>query len=95
MDKYTRVMKRLLPALRDVVGIDFGTKSTVVVYENERGEIIPLQVGNGDYSKGVKASNYENPTIIEFRHIENFLAAYRDRDGRPKTSWATKLFVKI
>ncbi|MBR3746591.1 MAG: hypothetical protein IKN27_06485 [Selenomonadaceae bacterium] len=70
-----------------IVGIDFGTKSTVVVYENERGEIIPLQFGNGDYSKGVKASNYENPTIIEFRHIENFLAAYRDRDGRPKTSW--------
>lgn len=70
-----------------IVGIDFGTKSTVVVYENERGEIIPLQVGNGDYSKGVKASNYENPTIIEFRHIENFLAAYRDLDGRPKTSW--------
>ncbi len=70
-----------------IVAIDFGTKSTVVVYENERGEIIPLQVGKGDYSKGVKASNYENPTIIEFRHIENFLAAYTDRDGRPKTSW--------
>ena len=70
-----------------IVAIDFGTKSTVVVYENERGEIIPLQVGKGEYSKGVKASNYENPTIIEFRHIENFLAAYRERDGRPKTSW--------
>lgn len=48
-----------------IVAIDFGTKSTVVVYENERGEIIPLQVGAGDYSKGVKAQNYENPTIIE------------------------------
>ncbi|MBR4904358.1 MAG: hypothetical protein IKZ53_06780 [Selenomonadaceae bacterium] len=70
-----------------IVGIDFGTKSTVVVYENERGEIIPLQVGAGDYSKGIKARNYENPTIIEFRHIENFLAAYTARAGRPKTSW--------
>ena len=70
-----------------IVAIDFGTKSTVVVYENERGEIIPLQVGAGDYSKGIKARNYENPTIIEFRHIENFLAAYTARAGRPKTSW--------
>ena len=69
-----------------IVAIDFGTKSTVVVYENERGKIIPLQVGAGEYSKGVKAQNYENPTIIEFRHIENFLAAYVARAGRPKTS---------
>ena len=69
-----------------IVAIDFGTKSTVVVYENERGEIIPLQVGLGEYSKGIKAHNYENPTIIEFRHIENFLAAYTARAGRPKTS---------
>ncbi len=69
-----------------IVAIDFGTKSTVVVYENERGEIIPLQVGAGDYSKGIKAENYENPTIIEFRHIENFLTAYSARAGRPKTS---------
>ena len=69
-----------------IVGIDFGTKSTVVVFENERGEIIPLQVGKGEYSKGIKAENYENPTIIEFRNIEKFLAAYAERDGRPKTS---------
>lgn len=70
-----------------IVAIDFGTKSTVVVYENERGEIIPLQVGAGDYSKGIRSQNYENPTIIEFRHIENFLAAYTARAGRPKTSY--------
>ena len=69
-----------------IVAIDFGTKSTVVVYENERGEMIPLQVGAGDYSKGVRAENYENPTIIEFRHIDNFLNAYTARAGRPKTS---------
>ncbi|MBD3879626.1 MAG: hypothetical protein SR1Q5_08080, partial [Quinella sp. 1Q5] len=69
-----------------IVAIDFGTKSTVVVYENERGEMIPLQVGAGDYSKGIRAQNYENPTIIEFRHIDNFLNAYTARAGRPKTS---------
>ena len=70
-----------------IVAIDFGTKSTVVVYENERGEIIPLQVGAGDYSKGIRRENYENPTIIQFIHIEKFLAAYTARAGRPKTSW--------
>lgn len=69
-----------------IVAIDFGTKSTVVVYENERGQIFPLQVGAGTYSKGVQTANYENPTIIEFRHIEKFLAAYTARAGRPKTS---------
>ncbi len=31
MDKYNQVMKRLLPALRDVAGIDFGTSATKVV----------------------------------------------------------------
>ena len=31
MDKYNQVMKRLLPALRDVVGIDFGTSATKAV----------------------------------------------------------------
>ena len=31
MDKYTQVMKRLQPALRDVVGIDFGTSATKAV----------------------------------------------------------------
>ena len=31
MDNYNKVMKRLLPALRDVVGIDFGTSATKVV----------------------------------------------------------------
>ena len=70
-----------------IVGIDFGTKSTVVVYENERGEIIPLQVGKGDYSKGNVKENYENPTIIEFRHIKKFLEDYAEREGRPQTSW--------
>lgn len=31
MQKYNQIMKKLLPALRDVVGIDFGTSATKVV----------------------------------------------------------------
>lgn len=70
-----------------IVAIDFGTKSTVVVYENDHLQILPLQVGAGKYGEGVKAENYENPTVIRFIDLENFVAAYNSRDGRPKTKW--------
>ncbi|MCR5834290.1 MAG: hypothetical protein K6G55_06560 [Selenomonadaceae bacterium] len=69
-----------------IVGIDFGTKSTVVAFENEHGKIIPLQVGKGDYSKGLSLENYENPTVMQFINIEKFLADYKARRGRPETS---------
>ena len=43
-----------------IVAIDFGTSRTVVVYENEHSQIIPLQVGNGSYRNGLNFSaNYE------------------------------------
>lgn len=70
-----------------IVAIDFGTKSTVVVYENDNMQILPLQVGSGDYGKGIRAENYENPTVIQFLNIENFVEAYKARAGRPKTKW--------
>lgn len=70
-----------------IVAIDFGTKSTVVVYENDRLQILPLQVGAGKYGEGVKAENYENPTVIQFINLEKFVAAYNACAGRPKTQW--------
>ena len=70
-----------------IVAIDFGTKSTVVVYENDRLQILPLQVGSGQFAQGVKASNYENPTVIQFIDLESFVAAYNARAGRPHTKW--------
>ncbi|MBE8953167.1 MAG: hypothetical protein SR1Q7_08495 [Quinella sp. 1Q7] len=72
-----------------IVAIDFGTSRTVVVYENEHSQIIPLQVGSGSYRNGINLSaNYENPTVIQFIDIESFLTAYYWRDGRPFTRWA-------
>lgn len=72
-----------------IVAIDFGTSRTVVVYENEHSQIIPLQVGNGSYREGINLSaNYENPTVIQFIDIENFLSAYYWREGRPFTNWS-------
>lgn len=72
-----------------IVAIDFGTSRTVVVYENEHSQILPLRVGNGSYRNGLNNSaNYENPTVIQFIDIENFLTAYYWREGRPLTKWS-------
>ncbi len=72
---------------RGIVGIDFGTKSTVVVCENANHQQLPVQVGSGDYTKGINAANYENPTVMQFIDFEKFLTDYNARAGRPYTSW--------
>lgn len=65
--------------------IDFGTKSTVVVCRD--GEARMLRIGKGDYAKAPTMRDFENPTVVELRDIEGFLAAYRKRSGRPFTEW--------
>ena len=70
-----------------VAAIDFGTKTTVVVCEDEMCRQLPLKVGSGDYKSGVSANNYENPTVMQFINFESFLKAYKARPGRPYTSW--------
>lgn len=69
------------------VAIDFGTKSTVVVYENEHLQRLPLQIGSGDYHHCVKQDDYENPTILELRDVNGFLSSYQAKIGRPDTQW--------
>ena len=71
-----------------IVAIDFGTSRTVVVYENEYSQILPLKVGSGTFRGGFNASDYENPTVIQFIDIETFLTAYYWREGRPLTKWS-------
>ena len=70
-----------------LVAIDFGTKSTVVVYGNGALNNHPLQVGNGNYTSDDSANKYENPTVIRFKDIKSFLKDYESRAGRPQTSW--------
>lgn len=70
-----------------IVAIDFGTKSTVVVYQNEDSRILPVRVGTGNVSKSIRAEHYENPTIIEFNDLDSFLDAYVATLGRPATHW--------
>lgn len=70
-----------------VIGIDFGTKSTVVTYKQSRADVLPMRVGSGQYSRSVSQSDYENPTVIELRNIKNFMKEYKRFKGRPNTCW--------
>lgn len=70
-----------------VVAIDFGTKSTVVVYQKDTVNIHPMRVGTGDLSKEIAAIHYENPTIMEFINRESFNTAYHAKENRPNTRW--------
>ena len=70
-----------------IVGIDFGTKSTVVVYQKDKTNIMPMRISGGKLNKKVDDTDYENPTVIEFRNVENFLEKYNEKDGRPNTRW--------
>ena len=62
-----------------ICAIDFGTKSTIVVCRD--GEARMLRIGQGDYSKVPTMKDFENPTVIELRDLQNFLKAYRTKDA--------------
>ncbi len=68
------------------IGIDFGTKSTVVVYHNDN-LTLPMGIGNGRLDKGVTRERFENPTVMHFVNLPDFLDAYRMSEGRPDTKW--------
>nr|WP_306287970.1 hypothetical protein [Pseudoalteromonas sp. WY3] len=70
-----------------VVAIDFGTKSTVVVYQKDNVNIHPMRVGTGDLRTDIQAHHYENPTIMEFRDLDAFISAYSAKANKPYTRW--------
>lgn len=70
-----------------IVGIDFGTKSTVVAYQKDSIHTMPMRVGTGDLSKAVEKKHYENPTIMEFKDLLSFIIDYGEKNGRPYTNW--------
>lgn len=69
------------------VGIDFGTKSTVVVCQEDSVKINPMRIGTGDLSRAISSSHYENPTIMELNDLQAFMADYQSQVGRPTTKW--------
>lgn len=70
-----------------VIAIDFGTKSTVVVYQKSSEHTLPMAIGTGRLSDAGKNEHYENPTVMEFVNIGNFLSKYSAKAGRPDTLW--------
>ena len=71
-----------------IVGIDFGTKSTVVVYQKDRTTILPMRISGGIIlNNDVRDEDYENPTVIEFIDKVSFLKDYNAKAGRPNTKW--------
>lgn len=74
-------------SLYGVIGIDFGTKSTVVTYLEDSNVIRPLRIGTGELDREAREMDYENPTVMEFTDIDAFLKAYQAREGKPDTRW--------
>ncbi|RVZ16579.1 hypothetical protein EC531_06615 [Helicobacter pylori] len=68
---------------KGVVAIDFGTKSTTAAYMDNNGEYRLLSIGG--LVDDASHTKFENPTIMEFRHKENFRNAYNALDHRPFT----------
>ena len=69
-----------------LIGIDFGTKSTIVSVQDGDEHSTLLRIGIGRLNKAPKAHHYENPTIMEFINIQKFYEDYYSRLGRPLTS---------
>ncbi|WRG08500.1 hypothetical protein FNE30_00295 [Helicobacter pylori] len=68
---------------KGVVAIDFGTKSTTASYMDKTGTYRLLSIGG--LVDDTSLAKFENPTIVEFRHKENFRNAYKALDHRPFT----------
>jgi len=69
-----------------LIGIDFGTKSTIVSMQDGQEHTTLLRVGIGKLNKAPEAHHYENPTIMEFLNLDKFLHDYAGKNGRPETS---------
>ncbi len=68
---------------KGVVAIDFGTKSTTAAYMDENGKYRLLSIGGN--VDDASLTKFENPTIVEFRHIKKFITEYNALDHRPFT----------
>ena len=71
------------------VAIDFGTSSTVVaIRQNGRDELLRIGMQAKDFHKDeLTDQQYENPTILEFTDLQNFLKDWKSEAYRPLVNW--------
>lgn len=85
-DKELTARSPLLDVKNGTVAIDFGTKSTVAGFINEKSTKQLIRIGRGN--RGLEEqSDYENPTTIEFVNIDDFMKMYQFCKTRPYTSF--------
>ena len=48
---------------------------------------MPIRIGTGNLSKKINSKQYENPTVIEFIDLQDFMKRYNSKNGRPETLW--------
>lgn len=71
--------------MKAVCGIDFGTKSTVVVCHDKDDKL--LRVGTSNFLEEPRVEDYENPTVIHIIDYEHFINNYKSSAGRPNTEY--------
>lgn len=71
--------------LEKTVAIDFGTKSTIAAVA-KGGDSRLICIGSGDDAEN-KSWIYENPTVVWFQDINQFLKDYNSSPSRPFTIW--------
>lgn len=71
--------------MKAVCGIDFGTKSTVVVCHDKDDKL--LRIGASNLLEEPRVEDYENPTVIHIIDYEHFISTYKSSAGRPNTEY--------
>ncbi len=69
-----------------VIGIDFGTSSTVVARDNN-GRTELLRIGANNFDERSKAIDYENPTVLEFKNYTEMLKSWLNQERMPFVKW--------
>ncbi|MCX0340140.1 Lcl domain-containing protein [Acinetobacter radioresistens] len=95
--KYTKVQSKqffrdrnpVLDIQEANVAIDFGTSSTVVaIRTNGKDELLRIGMQEKDFAKDtITDQQYENPTVLEFRDLQNFLKEWHSESYRPLVDW--------
>lgn len=87
LEQGVRARNPALDVKSGCIGIDFGTSSTVVAYEDENGRARLLRIGVDDFYQAAAPQHYENPTILEFIDFNKFLQDWTEMAYQPLVSW--------